>query len=356
MEDKEILIESLKTVAPGTKLRTGLDNILRSKRGALIVIGDSEEIMDIVEGGFNINCDLTASALYELAKMDGAIIISSDLTKILKANAHLHPQVSIPSTETGIRHRIAQRTARQTGALVIAISEARSIITLYRGRMKYVLKDIGFILTKANQAVQTLEKYKERLEEALDHLSSLELRNLVTVEDVARVMQKAALVLKIVEELEIYICQLGTEGKMVDMQLEELYWGLKDEVILVLKDYYRHDEGQPFQDWEDVLQYVLKNSREDLIDIVEVSKILGYGGNVAALRKSVVPRGYRILSKIARIPSHVAENLVEAFGSLPSIMNAKISELIEVDGIGEVRARAIKEGLGKLRKTVFLNQ
>jgi len=356
VEDKEILIESLKTVAPGTKLRTGLDNILRSKRGALIVIGDSEEIMDIVEGGFNINCDLTSSALYELAKMDGAIIISSDMTKIIKANAHLHPQVSIPSRETGIRHRIAQRVARQTGALVIAISEARSIITLYRGRMKYVLRDIGFILTKANQAVQTLEKYKERLEEALEHLSALEFKNMVTVEDVARVLQKAALVLKIVEELEIYIYQLGTEGRMVDMQLEELYWGLKDEIILVLKDYYRLDEGQPFQGWEEALQYMLKNSREDLIDILEVSKILGYGGNVAGLSRAVVPKGYRLLSKIVRIPSHVAENLVEAFGSLPNLMNAKMSELIEVEGIGEVRARAIKEGLGKLRKTILSNQ
>ncbi|NLO89047.1 MAG: DNA integrity scanning protein DisA [Clostridia bacterium] len=356
MEDKEILIESLKAVAPGTKLRTGLDNILRSKRGALIVIGDSEEIMDIVEGGFTINCDLTSSALYELAKMDGAIIINSDMTKIIRANAHLHPQVSIPSRETGIRHRIAQRVARQTGALVIAISEARSIITLYRGRMKYVLSDISFLLTKANQAVQTLEKYTVRMEEALEHLSALEFKNMVTVEDVARVLQKAALILKIVEELEIFIVQLGTEGRMVDMQLEELYWGLKDEIILVLKDYYRYDEGQPFQGWEEALQYILNNSREELIDILEVSKILGYGSNVAGLHKAVVPKGYRLLNKVVRIPSHVADNLAEAFGTLPNLMNAKISELIEVDGIGEVRARAIKEGLGNLRKTILSNE
>jgi len=355
LEKKEILIESLKIIAPGTKLRTGLDNILRAKKGALIVVGDSKEIMDIVEGGFNINCEFTPSALYELAKMDGALILNSEVSKILKANAHLHPQVSIPSTETGIRHRIAQRVAKQTNALVIAISERRDIITIYKGRLKYVLRDIGFILTKANQAVQTLEKYKDVLNKSLNSLSFLEFEDLVTVRDVARVIQRAILVLRIIEELEIYICQLGTEGRLVDMQLEDLNWGLKEEILLVVRDYYQPDEGRSFSDAEEVLNYILSNSQDELMDIVEVSGVLGYGSSVASLDKAVIPRGYRLVSKIARIPSHVVDNLVSTFGNLQNLIRTEVEDLTEVEGIGEVRARAIKEGLQNLRENILFD-
>ena len=154
-KDDEI-IEILKLIAPGTDIRQGLQNILKSKTGALIVVGDSEEILNIVDGGFSRNVDYTPSRLYELAKMDGAIVLSSDLKKILFANAQLIPSSEIETRETGTRHRTAERTAKQTGNLVISISQRRSIITVYKGNIRYVLEETSRILEKANQALQTV--------------------------------------------------------------------------------------------------------------------------------------------------------------------------------------------------------
>lgn len=174
-------------IAPGTPLREGLDNVLGAKTGALIVIGYDEGVREIVDGGFHIDCPFTPAYLYELAKMDGAIILSNDGKRILYANAQLVPDSAIPSTETGIRHRTAQRTARQTGKLVVSISQRRNIITLYKGNFRYALKDMGVILTKANQAIQTLEKYKSVLDQTTTNLTALEFEELVTLSEVALV-------------------------------------------------------------------------------------------------------------------------------------------------------------------------
>ena len=162
MQNKEEeIIEILKLIAPGTDIRQGLENILKSKTGALILVGDSKEVLDIVDGGFSLNIDYTPSRLYELAKMDGAIVLSSDLKKILFANAQLIPSYEIETRETGTRHKTAERTAKQTGNLVISISQRRSIITVYKGNIRYVLEEASRILEKSNQALQTVEKYKK---------------------------------------------------------------------------------------------------------------------------------------------------------------------------------------------------
>ena len=188
-ENKEN-IGALKMLSPGTPLREGLENVLRAKTGALIVIGDSEDVLDIVDGGFNLNSEFSPAYLYELAKMDGSIILSTDAKKILYANAQLLPDSSIVTKETGTRHRTAERVARQTGKMVISISQRRHIITLYKGTEKYIIEDTSKILTKANQAVQTLEKYKIVLDQFLTNLSALEFEELVTLYDVVMVVQK----------------------------------------------------------------------------------------------------------------------------------------------------------------------
>ncbi len=220
--DKKNIIEALKMISPGTPLRQGLDNVLKAKTGGLIALATGEEIMNVVDGGFNINAEYSPAYIYELAKMDGAIVISADTKRILVANAQLIPDYSIYTSETGTRHRTAERVAKQTGNIVIAISQRRNVITVYKGNEKYVLQDISKILTKANQALQTLEKYKSVLDEVTTNLNALEFNDLVTIYDVALVIQKMEMVMRITNIIEKYVIELGEEGNLVRMQLEEL--------------------------------------------------------------------------------------------------------------------------------------
>ncbi|MFV9511691.1 DNA integrity scanning diadenylate cyclase DisA [Tepidibacillus sp. LV47] len=349
---EEFIMNVLKLVAPGTFFREGLDNVLRAKTGALIVVGYSNEVMELVDGGFSINCDFTPAHLYELAKMDGAIIISDDLKKILYANTHLNPDSSIPSSETGIRHRTAERVAKQTGHLVISISQRRNVITLYQGNYRYSLKDIGVILTKANQAIQTLEKYKSVLDQALTNLSAMEFEELVTLNDVVSVIQRIEMVQRIKSEIEMYIQELGTEGRLISMQLEELVANIDHEAYLLIKDYQKGKED----DSKKILMELKKLSSDELLESTHIVRILGYSSNTNIQEEPVYPRGYRILSRIPKLPAAIIHNLVEQFENLSQVLMATIEELDEVDGIGEVRARAIKEGLKRIQEQVFIDR
>jgi len=351
-KDQHELVRSLEMVAPGTPLYEGLENILRARTGALIVLGDSEDVMEIVNGGFRIEADFHPAALYELAKMDGAIILSSDASRILYANTELTPDPMIPTFETGTRHRSAERVAKQTGAMVISISQRRNVVTLYEGDEKYVVRDVSVVLAKANQALQTLEKYRSVLEQALINLSALEFEDLATLFDVATVIQRAQMVSRIASEIERYIIELGSEGRLVKMQLEELMDELAGEGKLIIKDYYVPQELTAEQIWSSFSDW----SSEDLLDLVMISRALGHTQNVNALDTSITPRGYRILTKIPRLPMPVIENLVDTFKELPEILNASIEELDDVEGIGEIRAKAIKKGLRRLHEQMLLDR
>ncbi len=344
MEEK--LLKVLRTVAPGTYLRDGLENILRAKIGGIIVVGIPPEVMDLTEGGFAINAEFTPANLYELAKMDGAIILSKDGKKILAANVQLVPNQNMPSSETGIRHRSAERVAKQTNALVISISQRRSVITVYKGPLKYVLKDLGVILTKANQAVQTLEKYRSVMDKVLAELSTLELMDAATLFDVARAIQRVEMVLRVVKEIDRYISELGVEGRLITMQVEELVANVEDEGLLVIQDYATTiGEKTP----SSILGVIRSWPAEDILDLSLISRALGYPGSASILDQHVSPRGYRILEKIPRLPLPVIDNLISHFGALNRILVATIEELDEVEGIGEVRARSIKDGLNRYR-------
>lgn len=349
---KDQMSEVLRFIAPGTPLREGLENVLRAKTGGLIVVGYSDEILNIVSGGFSINCDFSPAYLYELAKMDGAIILSDDGKKILFANAQLVPDSTIPSNETGIRHRTAERVAKQTGHLVVSISQRRNVITLYQGNVRYSLRDIGVILTKANQAIQTLEKYKSVLDQALTNLGALEFEELVTLQEVSMVIHRIELVLRIKAEIKRYIHELGTEGRLISMQLEELVTNVEEETYLLIKDYCKDQECDPVN----VLHELKKLSSDELLENNTIVRLLGYAGNINVQEEPVSPRGYRILNKIPRLPSTIVQNLVEQFSDLPQVMMATIEELDEVDGIGEVRARAIKDGLMRIQEQMFVDR
>lgn len=343
------LIDILKLVAPGTALRQGLENILQAKTGALITIGDSKEVLEIVDGGFNINEEYTASRLYELAKMDGAIILSADLKRILFANAQLIPSSTIETRETGTRHRTAERTAKQTNELVISISQRRNIITLFKGDIRYTLEETSKVLTKANQALQILERYKKVFDTKLNLLNEYEFNDIVTLENVITCIQRAEMVMKIVEEVERCIFELGEDGRLVKMQLEELVGDLEQEELFIIKDYYVPKEKENLEP-EEILEKIRDLGYDVLNQTQAIAKALGYENFDNYEEIGVYTKGYRILNKIPRVPGSIVENLIKSFKSFQHILSADTQRLDEVEGIGEVRAKNIKQSLKRMQE------
>ena len=344
------MINILQLVAPGTPLREGIDNVLRAQTGGLIVLGYNEQIKSIVDGGFHINCAFSPASLYELAKMDGALILNETGSKILIANAQLVPESSIDSIETGMRHRTAERVAKQTGSLVVAISQRRNVITLYQGNLRYTLKDIGVILTKANQAIQTLEKYKAVWNDGITNLGILEFEEVVTMSEVVHVLHSVEMVLRIKNEILSYIHELGTEGRLIRLQLTELLADLEAEAALLIKDYYQ----EKTQDHHQILKKLQELANTQLLEDSDLVKLLGYPGQTS-LEESVTPRGYRITSKISRVPPLIIENLINRFKTLQGVCRATINELDDVEGIGEVRAKKIREGLKRIQEHLYMS-
>ena len=342
-----MITEILKLIAQGTPIRDGLENILKAKTGALIVISDTKEVLDLVDGGFRLDIDYTSSRLYELAKMDGAIVLSADFKKILYANTQLIPDSSIITTETGTRHRTAERTAKQTGALVISISQRRSIITIFKGNERYVLEDTSKVISKANQALQTVEKYKKVFDSKLSLLNEYEFNDIVTLENVIISIQRAEMVRKMVEEVERAIFELGDEGRLLEIQLKELVGDLENEELLIVKDYMSPSKKKlP----DKILEEIEKLNHEDLMKSDKIAKMLGYQDFENYDEVGVYTRGYRVLNKIPRMPSNIVDNLVKSFKSFQHILAADIPQLDEVEGIGEVRARTIKQSLKRMQE------
>lgn len=342
------ITEILKLIAPGTPIRDGLENILRAKTGALLLITDNSQILkEIVDGGFIINEDYTSAKLYELAKMDGAIVLSGDLKKILYANAQLIPAREILTLETGTRHRTAERTAKQTGELVISISQRRSIITVFKGNDRYVLEDTDVVLNKANQAIQTLEKYKKVFDNKLNLLNEYEFNDIVTLENVIVAIQRAEMVMRIVEEIQRQIYELGSDGRLVGMQLEELIGGLEKEELLIIKDYMVVTKKRKTP--EKILEKLELLAYEELSNENTIAKLLGYENFDNYDEVGVYTKGYRILDKIPRMPTNIVENLIDSFKSFQHILAADIESLDDVEGIGEVRARTIRQSLKRMQ-------
>ena len=339
--------EVLRLIAPGTPIRNGLENILNAKTGALIAVADSDQVMNLVDGGFKLDVDFSPAKLYELAKMDGAIILSSDFKKILYANTQLIPSPDIFTNETGTRHRTAERTAKQTGALVISISQRRGIITLFRGNDRYVLKDSAEVISKANQALQIVEKYKKVFDSKINMLNEYEFNDIVTLENVLTAIQRAEMVARIADEVVKAIDELGEEGRLLEMQLDETVGDLEKEELLLIKDYIAPGKKRTA---DKIVEELKKIVYEDLIKSSKIADLLGYEDFDNYDEVAVYPRGYRILSKIPRMPNTIVENLVKSFKSFQHILIADIQRLDEVDGIGEIRARTIKQSLKRMQE------
>jgi diadenylate cyclase len=340
-------MKALEMIAPGTALREGLESILHAKTGGLIVIGEPEELSFLFSGGIKLEIDYTPAFLYQVAKMDGAIILNANATKIAMANVQLMPDPTILSHETGTRHRTAERVSKQTEALVIAISQRREVVSVYVDGAKYILEDIPVVLAKANQALATLEKFRTRLDQVSTRLTALEFEGGTTLHDVLTMLQRSELVTRMAVEIERYIVELGTEGRLIEMQLEETMIGAAAEKAALLRDYLSTYSDETYAS---ALEEIGRLPHQDLLDFGSLAELLGYDRKLNTLDYPVSPRGYRVLGRIPRLPRIVVTNIVEEFGGLDELLAATDVELEAVEGVGEIRAKDIREGLRRLQE------
>jgi diadenylate cyclase len=336
------MVRALEMVAPGTLLREGIDNILHAHTGGLIVIGETDELGFLFSGGIRLELEYSPALMYELAKMDGAIVLSSNATKIAHANVQLTPDPTIHTSETGTRHRTAERVSKQTDALVIAISERREVVSLYVDGIKYILEDIPVVLAKANQALATLDKYRSRLDQVSTRLTALEFEGGATLHDVLTVLQRAELVTRMAVEIERYIVELGTEGRLIEMQLDETMVGVSADKSALIHDYLLEDTEESFAA---ALEQLVRLPHQDLLDFGRLAELLGFDRKLNSLDYPISPRGIRILGRIPRLPKLVVQRIIDEFGGLEELLAAGDGELETVDGVGEIRAKDIREGL-----------
>ena len=351
MQEQELDI--LKLIAPGTILREGLDNILKAKTGALIVVAEKEDVEEILDGGFCLNQDFTPAIIYELSKMDGAIVVSRDLKKILMANVQLVPDHSIKTLETGTRHRTAERVAKQTNELVICISQRRGIITVFKGDFRYVINETSAVVTRANQTLSALEKYKVVFDHMLDILSEHEFDDIVSLDIVANCIYRSEIIMRMEVEVKRNIIELGSEGRLINMQLEEMMSDVESEEEKIIQD-YMVIKKRSNKTSKTILEEIRKLDKKDLLISEKIIKILGYDITPNILDENVSPKGYRILSKIPKMPSSVIEKTVATFGSLQGVCAATVEELDEVEGIGEIRAKIVNQSLRRLQEQYLL--
>jgi diadenylate cyclase len=347
------LLDALGGVSPGRPLREGLDRILQAGMGALVVVGDGPEVLAICSGGFLLDAAFTPQRLSELAKMDGAIILAPDASRIARANVHLVPNPHVPTSETGTRHRTAERVARSIPVPVISVSEDQQVISVYVGAEKHPLEAIPRLLNRANQGLSTLERYKNRLDTVSASLSALEIEDLVTLRDVMTVLQRTEMVRRIAEEIEGHIVELGEDGRLVRLQLDELMGGVEDERRLVLGDYFQEDESW---DLDEALRVLASMETDELLDLKASASKLHLPGATLDLDAGLSPRGLRLLSKVPRLPDDVTGLIVAQFSSLQKLLRASVEDLEQVEGVDEARARAIKEALARLAETSLLDR
>lgn len=347
-----LLRDTLALIAPGTVLRDGLERILRGRTGAIIVLGFDETVESISSGGFNLDVELSAAHLRELSKMDGAVVVDRSANRIRRANVQLLPNADIETFEAGMRHRTAERVARQTGYPVISVSQSMQLISLYADGRRHVLEPSEAILARANQALATLERYTTRLTRTSGSLDALEIEDLVTVRDVAAVLQLLEMVRRIASDIDGYVIELGTDGRLLALQHEELTRGVLAERDFLLADYL--PGGLDIDTVDERLKWV---GSPALLDLAMVARSMGLGGvDGQELDAGLSPRGLRILAKIPRLPLATARTVVAHWGSLQQILGATVEELQGLDGVGAGGARTLRDGLSRLAEVSIVDR
>ncbi len=336
------LLTTLERLAPGTPLREAFGRIIQHGNGALVVLGHGPGVDAICTGGFQLkDSSFTMARLAELAKMDGAIVVSDDCERILRANVHLIPDPSMPTDETGSRHRTAERAARQTGKPVISISEDRAVATLFFGNEKHELESPQALTGRVNQALQTVERFRRRLDDAEERLTRLEVADLMTYRSVILVLQRAELVNRISAEVRRDSVGLGAEGKLVRLQLADLLQGSDELRVLVVRDYVKKLTKTSVASAIEALETI---STEELQDSVLVANALDFDHPDA----QASPRGLRLLSQIPRLPESVQEEVARHFGDFHKLLYASVDDLDKVSGVGRTRALQLRRFFDRL--------
>jgi diadenylate cyclase len=343
--------DALTRVAPGTPLRDGIDRVVRAKTGALLVLSDGADVLSICSGGFLVDAPYSPQRLSELAKMDGAIIISADGDRIARANVHLVPDPTVPTSETGTRHRTAERVARSLNVPVVSASEEMGVINVYAGGDKRQLQEVGDLLDRANQALQTLERYKVRLDDAIANLTAAEIEDVVSLRDVVAVVQRGEMVHRIASEIETMIVELGVDARLLRLQLDELYGEIDDELDLVVADYL-----PPGRTVGDTLAEMSVLSDDEVLNLRLAANSLHLDGDSHDLGREIAPKGLRLLHRVHRLPQETAATIADHFGGLSKLQRATVNDLMAVDGVDEATARSIRETLNRVTESTILDQ
>ena len=350
------LRETIGRLAPGTALRDGLERILRGRTGALIVLGYDDSVEAICDGGFSLDVRYAPTRLRELSKMDGAVVLSSDGTRILRANVQLVPDPSIPTDESGTRHRSAERTAVQTGYPVISVSHSMSIVTVYVAGERHVVPESATILSRTNQTIDTLERYKSRLDEVSRQLSTAEIEDFVTLRDVMTVVQRLEMVRRISLEIDSDVVELGTDGRQLKLQLEELVGDNDTARELIVRDYHANPDPPTAAQVSATLEELDRLSDTELLDFTTLARVFGYPSTAEAQDSAMSSRGYRAMAGIPRLQFAHVDLLVRSFGSLQGLLAASANDLQSVEGIGSMWARHIREGLSQLAESTIADR
>jgi diadenylate cyclase len=331
---------------PGEPLRLGVDLIANKNAGALIVIGTSSKLDKISSGGITLNnCSYTPEMLSELAKMDGAIVVSEDVGKILKANVHLNPDDKIQTSETGTRHRTAQRTSSSVNLPVVAVSEESSTIKVFSNSEVTELEESNAILGRVNESLQSIDRMRRRFDEAVANLGELELENSLTNQEVLQVIQRGELLTRLASQVRLEAEKLGTEAGLITIQIDSLESGVTSTLNLVLKD---HLPGRKFRVTTKVLEEIANLSYQELNTIDYLGAIL----SKLPLDDISVPRGYRVLARLPDLPDNLHDSIVQKYKSLPKLLSAPTEKLYEIEGIGRNRAQQLRDYFDTLLKNV----
>ncbi|MHB8263502.1 MAG: DNA integrity scanning diadenylate cyclase DisA [Acidimicrobiales bacterium] len=404
------VLDALSLLAVGMPVREGLERVVQAHRGALVVMSDDEKVLALCSGGFLLNTEFSPQRLAELAKMDGAIVLSKDASRIARANVHLVPNHSISTSETGTRHRTAERVAKSTGVPVVSVSATMGVITLYEGARKHVLKDRRYLSGQASQVIQTLARFRQRFDTAITSLSALELEDAVTMRDVALAVQPAELVCRLAVEVNGYLIELGEDGRLLKLQLDELAAGVEATRNLIVRDYmhmmdksnntsmhlspaYSHGRLETDREkkpgakqpavrlldsrggsstsrgsrsvqtrtaldgtWHGALQVLQSLNTEELANLDTLTEAIGIQAESDQTDGSVDPKGYRLLHRLPNLPEPVIDRIVEHFGSLQAIMRASQKSLEQVEGVGVGRATSLRDGLARLAESSILER
>ena len=337
---------SANQLLPGQSLRIGVDLIADKKAGALIVIGSTPKLDKISSGGITLdNCEYSPEMLSELSKMDGAIIVDDSVTKILKANIHLNPSDSITTTQTGTRHRTAERTSATTGLTVIAVSEETSLIKVFENFKTIELEESAAILAKVNESLQSVDRMRRRFDDAVTTLGELEIENTLTNQEVLEVIQRGELLTRLANQVKTEALKLGKDAGLIMIQIDSLESGVLNTLNLVLKD---HLPSRKFRTTIKASNEISKLSYDELNAVDHLGNVL----SKLPLDDISVSKGYRVLARLPNLPENLHDQIIQKFKTLPKLLSASPEKLYEVEGIGRSRAQQLRDYFDTLLKNV----